>query len=213
MLETKKMSPIDRLKQTLDHPMLFNLVQFAISGRQNKTRRLIREGLNLQAGERLLDVCCGTGEFANVALGPYLGIDLNPKYIEYAAHQYGAGHQHPEREFLAEDITGVSFAGRSFTFPKAMMINSMHHLTVEQNRAVLSAVAQVTTDRFVVVDMDPRPGNPLSKFLADQDRGDYIRPLEEQVALVEPFFTVENAYKYYSGLCGQTIIICHSKDK
>ncbi len=208
MINTKKFSPVEKLKQTLDNPLLFNLVQFAISGRQNKTRRLIREGLQLQAGERLLDVCCGTGEFANVAMGSYLGIDLNPEYILYASKKFGEGQQHPEREFLAEDISGTSFVHRGFTFPKAMMINSMHHLTVEQNQAVLAAVARVTTGRFVIVDMDPTPGNPLSKFLAEQDRGDYIRPLAEQIALVEPYFTVEKAYTYYSGLCGQTIIIC-----
>ncbi len=207
------MQVVDKLKESLDNPTLFNLVQFAISGRQNITRRLIREGLQLKAGERLLDVCCGTGEFANVALGPYLGIDINPKYIEYASHKYGVGDGHPEREFLPEDISGTSFLGRGLTFAKAMMINSMHHLTVEQNRAVLAAVAQVTTERFVVVDMDPTPGNPVSKFLAEQDRGDYIRPLAEQVALVEPHFTVEKAYTYYSGLCGQTILVCSKKDE
>jgi ubiquinone/menaquinone biosynthesis C-methylase UbiE len=203
---------VSKLKETLDNPMLFNLVQFAISGRQNYTRRLIREGLQLKTGEQLLDVCCGTGEFANVALGPYLGIDLNPQYIEYAAKKYGTGGGHPEREFLAEDITGASFLQRGLTFAKTMMINSMHHLTLEQNEAVLAAVAQVTTDRFVVVDMDPTPGNPLSKFLAEQDRGDYIRPLAVQVAMVESYFTVEQAYTYYSGLCGQTILVCSKKN-
>jgi hypothetical protein len=59
--------------------------------------------------------------------------------------------------------------------------------------------------------MDPAPANPLSKFLAGQDRGEYLRPLKEQIALVEPFFKVENAFTYYARLTGQTIIICRSK--
>lgn len=207
-----KLVVVDKLKESLDRPVLFNLVQFAIAGKQNGTRRLIREGLNLKAGEALLDVCCGTGEFADVALGPYLGIDINPKYTEYAAKKYGEGNGHPEREFLADDITGAEFEQRGLKFPKAMMINSMHHLSVEQNEQVLAAVARVTTDRFVIVDMDPTPGNPLSKFLADQDRGEYIRPLAEQVALAEKYFNVEQAYAYYAGLCGQTILVCSVKD-
>lgn len=205
------MQVIAKLKETLDNPLLFNAVQFAIAGKQTITRRLIREGLQLEPGERLLDVCCGTGEFADVALGPYLGIDINGQYIEYAGGKYGAGGGHPEREFLAEDITATSFLERGLTFPKAMMINSLHHLSAEQNRAVLAAVAQVTTGRFVVVDMDPTPDNRVSKFLADQDRGEYIRPLAEQVALVEPYFKVERAFTYYSGLCGQTLLICRKK--
>jgi SAM-dependent methyltransferase len=199
---------VTKLKATLDNPRLFTLLQLAVAGRQNITRRLIREGLSLMPGERPLDVCCGTGEFADVALGPYLGIDINQKFIEYAAKEYGAGKGHPEREFLAEDITGTGFLKRGLTFPKAMMINSLHHLSAEQNRAVLAAVAQVTTGRFVIVDMDPAPANPLSKFLAGQDRGEYLRPLKEQIALVEPFFKVENAFTYYARLTGQTIIIC-----
>ncbi|MEI6044547.1 MAG: class I SAM-dependent methyltransferase [Chloroflexota bacterium] len=199
---------VDKLKQTLENPLLFNLVQFAISGKQNITRRLIRENLHLKPGEALLDVCCGTGEFANVALGPYLGIDINPKYITYATEKYGAGKGHPEREFVADDITGAEFERRGLTFPKAMMINSLHHLTVAENEAVLAAVARVTTERFVIVDMDPTPSNPLSKFLAEQDRGDYIRPLAEQVALAQKFFKVEQSYTYYAGLCGQTILVC-----
>ncbi len=198
---------VTKLKKTLDDPQIFNLVQLLIAGKQNKTRRLIREGLQLKPGERLLDVCCGTGEFANIALGPYLGIDLNAEYVTYAARKYGPGSGHPERQFVVEDIGAAGFL-KLGTFPKAMFINSMHHLTVEQNKTVLAAVASVTTGRLVVVDMDPVPGNPLSKFLAGQDRGDFIRPLPEQIALVEPFFKIEQAYKYYQGLSGQTIIVC-----
>ncbi len=202
---------VDKLKDSLDNPFLFNLVQFAISGTQNKTRRLIREGLRLKPGEALLDVCCGTGEFADVALGPYLGIDINPQYIEYAGRKFGAGNRHPEREFLAEDISGIPFERRDLRFPKAMMINSMHHLNNEQNNTILAAIARVTSERFVIVDMNPTPANPISKFLADQDRGQYLRPLTEQVALAEKYFKIEKAYIYYSGLCGQTIIVCQAK--
>jgi len=202
---------VDKLKESLDNPVLFNLVQFAISGKQDITRRLIREGLELGPGEALLDVCCGTGEFADVALGPYLGIDINSKYIGYATQKYGAGKGHPEREFLADDITGAEFERRGLKFPKTMMINSMHHLSVEQNEQVLAAVARVTTERLVIVDMNPTPGNPISKFLAEQDRGDYIRPLAEQVALTARFFKVEKSYTYYAGLCGQTILVCTVK--
>ncbi|WJW70215.1 class I SAM-dependent methyltransferase (plasmid) [Candidatus Chlorohelix allophototropha] len=202
------MQVVNRLKSTLDNPFIFNALQFAIAGTQNKTRRLIREGLQLKAGERLLDVCCGTGEFADVALNEYIGIDINPKYIEYAEQRFGKGNGHPERAFVAQDITGYEFSRTYGTFPKAMLINSMHHLSDAENLAVLEGIARVTTERFVIVDMDPTPSNPLSRFLAKQDRGQFIRPLAEQIALAEKFFEVERGGEYYSGLCGQTIIVC-----
>jgi ubiquinone/menaquinone biosynthesis C-methylase UbiE len=199
---------LGKVKKTLDRPELFNLVQFAIAGTQNVTRRLIREGLQLKPGEKLLDVCCGTGEFADVALSEYVGIDINEQYIEYANRKYGAQGGHPERTFVAQDITSVKFAQEYGTFPKSMLINSMHHLNDADNAKILAAIAAVTTGRFVIVDMNPTPANPISKFLADQDRGDYLRPLKAQVALTEQHFKVEKAFEYYSGLCAQTIIVC-----
>lgn len=205
------MAVVERLKQTLDNPALFNAFQLMIAGRQNVTRQLIREGLHLQSGEYLLDVGCGTGEFANVALGSYLGIDINPKYIEYAQQKYGAAAGHPEREFMVADVSSIEFAEGNRHYPKAMFINSMHHLSEAQNKAVLAGVARVVTERFVIVDMDAEPSNPVSKFLAEQDRGEYVRPIAQQIALVEPFFEIEYSRTYYSGLTAQTLIVCRVK--
>jgi len=202
---------VERLKQTLDNPALFNALQLVIAGRQNITRRLIREGLQLGAGEQLLDVGCGTGEFANVAVGSYLGVDINPKYIEYARQKYGVGANHPEREFKVADVSSIEFAETGQKYPKAMFINSMHHLSDAQNRAVLAGIARVTTQRFVVIDMDAEPDNPVSKFLAQQDRGDFVRPLAQQIELVKPFFEIEHTRTYYSGLTAQTLIVCRAR--
>jgi ubiquinone/menaquinone biosynthesis C-methylase UbiE len=202
-------SPITyRLKETLDNPVLFNLVQFLVSGSQRRTGDLIRRGLQLQPGEPLLDVCCGTGEFAGVALGPYLGIDINPRYIAFARRRRRpAGSR---RKFVVADITRFVSEYRGPLFPKAMMINSMHHLSTEENTRVLAAVARMVTStgRLVVVDMDPSPGNAISLWLARLDRGEYVRPLGEQVAMLSRYFTVERACTYYSGLCGQTYVVC-----
>jgi SAM-dependent methyltransferase len=202
-------SVVEKLKELLDNPHLFNLVQIAVSGRQRHTRQLIAGGLHLQSGEALLDVCCGTGEFADVAGGAYLGIDLNPRFIAYARRTRGAGAGYPERKFIVADITRAITKYRGPVFPKAMMINSMHHLSDEENSCVLEAVARLVGERFVVVDMDPTPGFPISRFLADMDRGKYLRPLSEQRMLLERYFVVEYAGTYYSGLCGQTLLVCH----
>src|SRR6476646_5376482 len=53
----------ERLRAALDHPALFNLSQLLISGGQRATKRWARAWLNLREGDRVLDICCGTGEY------------------------------------------------------------------------------------------------------------------------------------------------------
>ena len=54
----------ERLRALLDHPALWNLSQLVISGGQRATKRWARAWLGARDGDRILDVCCGTGEFA-----------------------------------------------------------------------------------------------------------------------------------------------------
>ena len=77
----------ERLRALLDHPALFNLSQLLISGGQRATKRWAQAWLGARPGDRLLDVCCGTGEFAplfppeQTGIASYLGVDLNEQYI------------------------------------------------------------------------------------------------------------------------------------
>jgi len=198
----------DRLKARLDDPRLFTLVQRLVSGRQLATRRWLARELALRPGEPLLDVCCGTGQFATVTRGPYLGLDLNARYIAYARHHYGAGAGHPERRFLAADIRTAAWSTAARGCAKAMMVNSMHHLSDEETAQVLAQVARVATTRLVIIDMDPTPGNPVSDLVARQDRGGYLRSIEAQRALASRYFSVEYCDTFFDGLCGQTVLIC-----
>src|SRR5688500_14546669 len=90
----------ERLLALLDHPALFNLSQLLISGGQRATKRWAKAWLNARPEHHILDVGCGTGEFAplfqsakyeirSTNEGRYLGVDLNPQYIEYARKRYG----------------------------------------------------------------------------------------------------------------------------
>src|SRR3954453_20064007 len=91
----------ERLRALLDHPALWNLSQLVISGGQRATKRWARAWLGARDGDHILDVCCGTGEFAPLfptrnpqsairnGIAGYLGVDLNEQYIAYAQERYG----------------------------------------------------------------------------------------------------------------------------
>lgn len=215
----------ERLRALLDHPALFNLSQLLISGGQRATKRWARAWLGARPGDRLLDVCCGTGEFAPLfttgdarnngegasgdpRVAGYLGVDLNEEYIAYARERWGVV---PGRAFEAVDATRLRLPESSFD--RALFVNSLHHFPDDLARGILREVARVLRPggRLVLIDMvgdDPRPAQ---RFFLDRDRGEYLRPLDAQVALVEEFFEVERRDQFDTGFTPQTIIAARAR--
>lgn len=203
----------ERLLALLDHPALFNLSQLLISGGQRSTKRWAKAWLNARPEDRILDVGCGTGEFAplfqstkyevrSTNEGRYLGVDLNAQYIEYARERYGGAGV----AFEVVDATRMSFAAQSFD--RALFVNCMHHFPDELNRGILREVARVLRPggRFVLIDMvGDHPGH-AQRFFLDRDRGEYLRSLAKQMALVAEFFTIEREDTFDAGFTPQTII-------
>lgn len=190
----------------LDRPGLFNLSQLLISGGQRATKRWAADWLDLQPNERLLDVCCGTGEFSPVTNDrgvAYLGIDLNPRYIAYARRRYGGG---PTREFRVVDATRLALPPHSYD--KALFVNSMHHFPDELNRGILREIARVLRPggRLVLIDMVGDHTGRARRFFLDRDRGHFLRSLAAQLTLVEEAFTIERSATFESGFTPQTIV-------
>lgn len=85
---------------------------------------------DLSAVRRVLDVGCGPGtNAAHFAGSDYVGIDLNPRYIEDAKRRHG-------RDFRVADATEFSVPeGERFDF---ILINSfLHHIPDEPTRDLL----------------------------------------------------------------------------
>jgi len=196
----------ERLQALVDHAALYNFLQFAISASQRSTKRWAHDWLEPRAGERILDVACGTGEFCG--MGPegdrvdYLGVDINPRYIEYARRRYRGAR----RAFRVADATQLDLPDGSFD--KVLFANAMHHLPDEQNRKILGHIARILKPggRLVLIDtVGDHPGR-IQRFFLQRDRGDYLRSLEHQRALVEDYFDVERCASFDTGLTPQTII-------
>ena len=114
------------VRAMLDLPALFTVVRYPIVGRQRRTRELIHAHLDAKAGERVLDICCGLGEFAGEVSSEYLGIDLNPRFIEAAARRWSGA---PRKSFRVMDALRMDLPDRHFD--RTMWINGLHHFSDE----------------------------------------------------------------------------------
>ena len=209
-----------RLLALLDHPAIFNLSQLVISGGQRATKRWAHAWLEARDGDRVLDVCCGTGEYCRVRSAEYgirndghdgveyLGIDRNPRYIAYARRRYGV---EARRDFQVTDATRLSLPAASFD--RALFVNSLHHFPDDLNEGILRELARVLKPggRLVVIDMvGDHPGR-AQRFFLDRDRGHYLRPLDRQLALIGEHFAIERHATFDAGFTPQTIIAATPK--
>lgn len=118
----------------------------------------------LKAGERVLDVGCGTGTLTRLAAlavgshGQAIGIDPAPAMIAVA-------RQHAAREgsatrFEIAAIEMLPFPDASFDV--VLCSAMLHHLPPEEKEMGLRSVHRVLkrTGRLIIVDLD-RPANPL----------------------------------------------------
>lgn len=207
-----------RLRALLDHPAIFNLSQLVISGGQRATKRWARAWLDARDGDRVLDVCCGTGEFAPLfptraaphgpGLARYLGVDLNAQYIAYARERYGTADG---REFGAVDATQLRLPPASFD--RALFVNSMHHFPDALNLGILREVARVLRPggRLVTIDMVGDDRRAAQRFFLDRDRGEHLRPLAAQLALLGEAFAIERHDTFDTGFTPQTIVAARPK--
>jgi SAM-dependent methyltransferase len=192
-----------RLRASLDDPWLFNSVRWLLAGRQDVTRRLLASHLALTTSGRVLDVCCGTGDFAMIAPGRYVGLDLNARFVDYARQRY-AGQS--EKSFLVADATCANFPPKSFD--SALFLGSLHHFSDNQARVILGRVARATVGLVAITDLLADVPNPAKRLFAQLDRGDHLRSLQAKKSLLEGLFSVEVCQVFESRLAVQALLIC-----
>ena len=146
---------------------------------------------NMQRVRSVLDVACGpgtnTGYFNS---SRYLGIDLNPRYIEHARARY-------RREFrVADACTYRVSPNERFDF---ILVNSfLHHLPDSNVVEILSHLRKLLTpDGYIHILELVMPDNASpARWLARHDRGKYARPLQEWERICSEIFNPVLAQPY-----------------
>jgi SAM-dependent methyltransferase len=138
----------------------------------------LRRHNDLSSIGRVLDVGCGPGTNArHFASADYLGVDINPAYVEYARRIYG-------NRFEVADVTQDAALGAS-RFDFILMNSLLHHLETQDVRRLLSRLNSLLADggHVHILDLVLPETSGLPRTLARWDRGDHPRPLEEWRAL------------------------------
>ncbi len=195
---------VENLHRLFDHPWVFNLNQVVLDG--GKTRQ-IRRFLGDLPRESVVDIGCGTGNWASIARGDYLGVDQSSSFIDACRKRYAGD---ASKRFLLADASAIDPAE---SFDLAMLFSVLHHLSDEEAGRVLAWAARHAHHIFVL-DLYPIPQNPISRRLYALDRGDHIRSPEAQRALIEkhPFEPVRaDDFFSYNRLYRHTLFLYASQ--
>jgi SAM-dependent methyltransferase len=157
---------------------------------------------NLSSVRRVLDVGCGPGtNTQHFTAAGYLGVDMNPAYIEYA-------RKHHRREFLVADVCQYSAPqGEKYDF---ILVNSfLHHIDLASTRRILSHLSTLLTEdgHVHIIEVVMPEHARVARQLARWDRGQFVRPLGEwkeifseafEPVVFEPFWLTRLGVKLWN---------------
>lgn len=163
------------LRSILGLPMVYSAFQKLVAS-DRIWQRVVREHLRPQPGQRLLDVGCGPGDVvAELPLDvDYVGVDLNPLYIDSASRRFG-----DRATFLCADVAALPVLGQT-GFDLVFAIGLLHHLDDDQAAGLCQTAAGLLKPggRMVMVEPCRHPGQSrLERMLMDRDRGQNVRDL------------------------------------
>jgi SAM-dependent methyltransferase len=152
------------------------------------------------AARRVLDVGCGPGASArHFESAYYLGLDINPEYIEFARARY-------QGDFQVADIT--TYEVRTAQRFDLILVNSfLHHVDDAAARRILKQAGSLVTDdgHIHVFDLVLPEERSVARFLARKDRGEHPRPLEVWRQILSEFFEPELVRPYPLAFLGVTL--------
>jgi SAM-dependent methyltransferase len=168
-------------------------------------RLLLRQEIDRLAPERILEVGCGSGNYAFLGHN-YLGVDTNPKYIAYCRRKRAGQFEEMSGEYL--DLPDK-------TFDAVLCLSVGHHLFDDSLQRVLREIKRVMTDDglfFLADAVRPivRP-RPLAALLEWLDEGRWFRSEEDYLNLLSEEFVIEQKRKFTEAFYQMLVLFCRKK--
>ncbi len=168
----------------LERPLVYRAVQlFPGYFLTQAYRRLLFRHLRAAPSETVLDVGCGTGNYVDYfPQQRYIGLDINPDYIEHATRIHG---QAANATYVCLDLNKLKDANLNADYGFCLAVT--HHLTDSELQDMIRNVLESVRSAFIIVDLCLPSiwSNPVGYLLVKLDRGKYGRPREKLIAVVE----------------------------
>jgi SAM-dependent methyltransferase len=179
-------SVLAQLKRLLGWYPLYVGLQVGVGADRLRYRCL--DELALKPGDCVLDVGCGPAYYFDRLPKPlvYHGFDTDENYIEHARRRFGA-----HGTFHCEIFNSTHLAELP-PVDAVLLLGLLHHLSDDQCRELLQNAARALGPGGRVIAVDPtfHPGqHPISKWMSENDRGEYVRKPDGYVAIGREFFT------------------------
>lgn len=189
------------------HPKIFNFLRYILEMGFPAEKKAIKNFLRLKPEDKILDLGCGTGEFAPFfSSEQYTGIDIEDDYIEYAKKHY-------QGNFMVADGTKLPFNDASFDY--ALTVGVIHHLSDDVSRKILKEAARVLKpDGYMLImeDVTSDKDGFLTRLIHNLDKGKNIRSADAYEDLLKEYFDVKQQYWAKSGVCPYQIFWLSKKD-
>jgi len=204
----RKRSDVWRL---LDNPMIWEGSRRAIDlafGLYRRRMRVLQAWGVLEGGPSVLDIGCGIGQYAEITTGDYLGVDLMPKYIDYATRRARGA---TNRSFRCADVGTLVDEHREFDI--VLMVDFLHHIDDESCAGLLETALRLSR-RYLIsfepIDFQP---NRVGQWIVEHDRGDHMRSLESYEALLtDSSWDIVYSTPLGLGPIGTRAVLCQRPD-
>lgn len=145
---------------------------------------------------QVLDVGCSTGVCGQAVFDTerddYTGIDITPRYVEYASRAYRHGR------YLAMDARQMTFPSGQFDI--VSFVGVLHHMDDDTATRSLAEAHRVlkSSGRLLIAEPVFTPNDLRSNVFLSLDRGRYIRETAEYERLLPAFVVERKRYFRFS---------------
>ncbi len=204
---SRYISTLRRLSHSIfSNEFAYKYLRILIAGNQDGVKDYVREHLQKYAVTSVVDICCGTGDFVDALPNnvTYLGYDSNANYIRFARSKY----KNKNVQFLCEDVLRLKKLKKH---DATLLISTMHHFGNNDMQKLLSAIKQ-SSNILIVADLLPNPPSPIARLFVLLDRGNYIRPPKDKIALLRKDFDIIATMTIKCGWAYQYCIVAKNKN-